>query len=30
MTPAELVKHSQAEIDRWAPVIQRIVAAQKK
>jgi tripartite-type tricarboxylate transporter receptor subunit TctC len=30
MTSAELVKYAQAEIDRWAPLIKRIVAAQKK
>ena len=29
MTAAELVKHAQAEIDRWAPLIKGIVAKQK-
>jgi tripartite-type tricarboxylate transporter receptor subunit TctC len=30
MTPAELVRFSQAEIDRWVPLIKRIMAQRQK
>ncbi|MGH6771625.1 MAG: Bug family tripartite tricarboxylate transporter substrate binding protein [Xanthobacteraceae bacterium] len=30
MSPAELAKFAQSEIDRWAPLIRRIMAQQKK